>query len=122
MTTITLHNELEKRALHHATYANEPTNDMVEWALERFIKNPRLSIPIGWQTPNNQNVRTFVGTPYVDGPREKIVIDEKTYMAVVNCASLLGISVESLVDLAVENEFSSFMQAGPEWKESSIPE
>jgi len=122
MTTITLHSVLKKRALHHAVYAKESTNDIVCWALKQFIKNPRLSIPVGWQTPEDQKVRTFVGKPYLDGPRDNIMIDEKTYIAVVNCASLLSVSIESLVDLAVENECCPVMQLEPEWKETSIPE
>lgn len=121
MADVTLNRILRVRALQHAVYAEESTADIVWGALEEFLKKPRLSIPIGWQTPDHQELRVFVGKPYLEGIRDTVAIDDQTYRKARACATSLGISIESLVDLAVENECASVSDSIPSWKDSGSP-
>lgn len=109
MATITLNRVLTQRALHHAVAAKESTADIVWGAIEQFLKTPRRSV----------GTRSFVGTPFLEGARDDLTLNDETYAAVVACANSLGLSVESFVDLAVENECASVLGLDPEWKESA---
>jgi len=115
MATISLHKALRRRALWHALGAKESVADIVSGALIEFLQEPRLSVPVQSQLSQHQTVLTFVGKPYLAGPREQVKIDDSLYSAVAACASKLDVSVETLTDLAVANECSAVEEEDLSW-------
>ncbi|MCC2636601.1 MAG: hypothetical protein K0Q68_320 [Moraxellaceae bacterium] len=109
--TLSINALLRRRALFYAMDAQEHTAETIYWAVHAFLEHPVAERPAGSAPPLPvpPGSRTC-------GEREPVELDEPLLVRLPVVAEALGISAESVVDLAVERACPPLgMALDPQW-------